>query len=256
MCCFSQPVELVAATKIFARPTGTGTQVLAYEMRFAAVGELSMVLPLPVPPGSAEDAVRFVDLSGYSDFFADLAKGFPVELDLPRGGPAPSRMAQPNLVVHEVGEFEASFVPTLADFERLDPRFRLPPGVWDSLPAYADYGFAVFELRGAVSRVGRLLGRRTKPRTVHPMAFELPSRAPERAFFPTVHVHDGRVHPSADFDHTLYLQGLDAPAGWDRSEGPAEAFVDLERAQGLVRPGEPCSRRTMVGRFANEDVWV
>jgi hypothetical protein len=35
------------------------------------------------------------------------------------------------LEVIQVGDFEASFVPTVKDFSRLDERFRLPSAVWD-----------------------------------------------------------------------------------------------------------------------------
>lgn len=35
------------------------------------------------------------------------------------------------------------------------------------------------------------------------MAFVLPRRDGRFVFFPTVHVHDGEVHPTAAFDDTL-----------------------------------------------------
>ena len=107
-----------------------------------------MVLPIPVLPGSSEDAVRFVDLSEAPDFFTQLSALFPPV-------PQPARARVPGepvvrsnaLVVHQVGDFEASFVPSIEDFERLDARFRLPKKTWHTLPEYADYGFAVFKLR-------------------------------------------------------------------------------------------------------------
>jgi len=57
MCCFSMPVRFVAGTTIFARPMADGSQPLVYSMAFAAAEELAMIPPIPVPPGSAEDAV-------------------------------------------------------------------------------------------------------------------------------------------------------------------------------------------------------
>lgn len=261
MCCFSRPVPFVASTKIFARPTERGTQMLAYQMLFAAAGDVAMILPLPVPPGSPEDAVRFIDLSGLPRLFAELDKGFPTEMSaLARGG-ARSLGLEPQsvLVVHDVGEFEASFVPTIADFDRLDERFRLPAGVWDALPRYADYGFAVFKLRDDRSLLRRLFGRRARRKEVHPMAFEMPVREPGRAFFPTVHVHDGEVHPEAPFDHSLYVQGVATPDvadGWIRSSSPASGFMAVERTEGLVRGDEHCFRCSRVGVFDNEDVWL
>ena len=286
MCCFSKPIAHVSATSILARATGQGRQVLAYEMRLAVApsagaglgrrlldlalraaggrparpdvglgaeaSEVAMILPLPVPVGAADDALRFIDLSGYPNFFSDLRRGFPMEFQaLTRGGPVPQPAAKAVLKVEKVGSFEASFVPTVADFARLDARFRLPSEVWDALPEYADFGFAVFKLAD--------LGREARP--VHPMAFEFPRRDPRALFFPTVHVHDGRVAAEADFDHTLYAQGdeaLFARLGptWTRSSGGARGFVDIARAAGLVDGDTPCWRRTIVGRWPNRDTLV
>ena len=104
----------------------------------------------------------------------------------------------------EVGSFVASFVPTVKDFSRLDEQFRLPDGTWDKLPAYKDYGFAVFKLKKGEQKV-------------HPMAFEFPRADKTRLFFPTVHIHDGKVHDQAGFDHVLYCQGVDTRMRWRES---------------------------------------
>jgi hypothetical protein len=259
---FSEPVEHVARTSIFARQTDAERQVLAYSMEVQMRTELAMVLPLPVPPGVGEDALRFIDLSGYRDFFYDLRAGFPTEiLYLRSGGPVPGA-AQPKsiLVVHDVGDFDASFVPSLADFSRLDPRFQMPPGVWDSLPGYADYGFAVFKLKPP-HRSWNPFRRPKQTRTIQPMAFEFPRREASRLFFPTVHVHDGAVSAQALFDHALYLQrSLDSEApldaSWVESEGLATTFVSVERTQGLVRGEQLCFRRVLEGLLPNADTWV
>jgi hypothetical protein len=42
--------------------------------------ELAMVLRLPVTPGSGDDAVSFIDLSRYPQFFDDLALAFPASM--------------------------------------------------------------------------------------------------------------------------------------------------------------------------------
>ena len=60
---------------------------------------------------------------------------------------------------HRVGAYDASFVPTASDFARLDPRFRLPDAVRGRVPAYADYGFAVFKLRKGEAEVHPLARR-------------------------------------------------------------------------------------------------
>ena len=184
MCIFSQPVEHVAGTKIFARRHGS-EQLLAYEMSFAAAGDLAMVLPLPVVPRSGEAALRFIDLSGHmTSPFRVLEALFPEELSVMASG---SVDAQPKtLEVHRVGAFDASFVPTIGDFSRLDRRFRVSDEVWAELPQYRDFGFAVFKLHGkGRSFVDRLL-RRPKEASggrVHPMGLAFQSRDPERLFF-------------------------------------------------------------------------
>ena len=202
MCCFTGNVIGVNNTGIFARAVD-GDQYLVYQMTYEAEAELAMVLPLPAPPNPSEDAVRFVDLSGYPDFFKHAQKGFdwikykPKEPDFE---PTLSS-SRDRLEVHAVGSYEASFVPRMADFSRLDPRFRLSEAVWAALPQYADWSFCVFKLKAGDV-------------TVHPMAFRFPRRDPLRLYFPTVHVHDGSVRRTAWFNHFLFCQGKVPPAPW------------------------------------------
>ena len=129
MCCFSQPVDRVSDTSIFARGMN-GRQVLVYSMAYAARNDLAMVLPLPVPPCPREDAVRFLNLEEYPTFFVDMRRAFADRhtMRMPFGGET-FELSDTGLEVHEVGDFEASFVPTLGDFERLDPRFCIPQTV-------------------------------------------------------------------------------------------------------------------------------
>lgn len=256
MCCFSGPVRDVSATKIFARlePAAEGAparQVIAYAMELTAAQDVAMVLPLPTPADSADDAVRFVNLEGYPELFDRLFAAFPRPQS--RGGTlGPDAVAKGErapLEVHAVGAFEASFVPRRADFARLDARFRLPEQAWDGLPGYATYGFAVFKLKA---------GERKK---VHPMAFSFPTRYPARLFFPTVHVHDGTAPAQARFDHTLYWQVApeqevegEEQARWQESPGTADAHVDTKKAQGLVRGDWHLHMHAIVGRRPNRDV--
>jgi len=246
MCCFSRPVQSVSATNIFARSGADGRQSLVYSMTLRAKEDLAMVLPLPVKPGSGEGVVNFVDLKDYPDFFADLRKGFPEPVAA--GGGARSRTlgAAPRakLEVVTVGNFEASFVPTVADFSRLDERFRLPPGTWDKLPAYHDHGFAVFKLKPGESKI-------------HPMAFSFPRAKPSELFFPTVHIHDGKVRERAKFDHVLYCQRGAADQfnllDWEESFRPAAAFMQLSKAKDLLDGGEHCYKRVLTGTLSNRD---
>jgi hypothetical protein len=260
MCMFSRPVRQVGKTRIFARDLGDERQLLVYGMSIDADEDLAMVLPIPTPVAPREDAVLFVDLSSSPDFFLDLDALFPAEVAAGFAPQAASRsMPQQKLVVHEVGDFQASFVPSIADLERLDERFRLPRGVWDALPQYADWSLCVFKLaqttkpRGLVDRI---LGRDepSTARRIHPMAFELPRRDPSSLFFPTVHVHDGQVHDRAWFDHTLYAQPRDEWDGlldWERSASPAGTIASRSRT--WVGRESFVYKQSLIGQLPNRD---
>jgi hypothetical protein len=255
MCIFTTRVDAVSGTRIFVRRDG-GEQLLAYQMSFEAAGKTAMVLPLPVSTTGREEAVRFIDLDGYPYMFAQLDRLFPIEQsDDPVCTPGRSS----TLAVHDVGLFEASYVPTVEDFARLDRRFRIPSAVLGAVPAYRDWGFAVFKLKppgGLLAKIG--IGRRAaRP---HPMAFAFRTRFDHRLFFPTVHAHDGVVHPRAPFDHRLYCQlsGSQRPSGpleWERSAEPAGD--DRTRTSGgMVAAELPVHRARIVGEHPNEDVYV
>jgi hypothetical protein len=217
-------------------------------MELKAGEDLAMILPLPVLQPAAEDAVQFVSLKGMPDFFREMASGFRQldEMMVSRSlAPAAAAAGGAPLRVVEVGSFAASFVPTVKDFDRLDEQFRLPSGVWEKLGEYEKHGFAVFKLRKGHTQV-------------HPMAFTFPSANPERLFFPTVHIHDGKIHPRADFDHALYCQvprrGIRSLATWDESPQLARGFVKTQRTQNFVLPDLHVYRHRMIGPFANKDV--
>jgi hypothetical protein len=251
MCLFSRPVNHVSSTHLFARGIDGGRQLLVYEMRVEASEPLAMVLPIPVPKGCGDDAVRFVDLSGYRDFFEDLDDAFPeAEVDeLVMGLELSRSLAPATLEVHQVGAFEASFVPTRADFSRLDPRFRLPDSAWSSLARYQDFGFCVFKLEPDAA-----------PQSVQPMAFDFPRADPDELFFPTMHLHDGTVAERADFDHSLYTQlpsrELELILQWKRSAEPIGASVDSKRAAHLIAPTEHAHRKQLHGELRNDDYTV
>lgn len=245
MCCFSLPVNMVRATRIFARMSEPSRQALAYQMEFSSKEDMAMILPLPVAPGTAEDALKFINLEDYADFFDDLRSGFPRPKALGRAAVASNALESGTLKVEKVGSFEASFVPTAADFDRLDPRFSIRKEIWDKIPLYADYGFAVFKLRKGKHEA-------------HPMAFTFPTRHADKLFFPTVHIHDGEVHEKEDFDHELYCQvnrtGLFALTRWEESPSPAGSFTTPEKSKQLLIKDKHVYRREMRGQLDNEDV--
>lgn len=266
MCIFAQPVVSVTDTNIFARLLPNGWQHLVYQMKFATKQANAIILPLPVKLPSAEESLKFVSLKGYGKFFTDLNKGYPLVAAPSRGKSRSLKVdsAQPEkkIAVHHVGDFVASFVPTIADFNRLDSQFRVPQESWDKIPTYADYGFAVFQLK---TRSGR----------PHPMAFRFRSRLATKqnaaTFFPTVHIHDGQVHARERFDHTLFLQSpefdkvcgdyveawslvTDKKTGYVRSKWNAERFCSVEKSAGILDANGLVHRMQMRGKFKNTDI--
>lgn len=253
MCCFTQPVKSVSATKIFARVENAERQFLVYSMKLDTNKDLAMVLPLPVAPGSDEKAVHFISLKDYPEFFDDMEKGFPPPPSISHGDSSEryaTAGALTPLEVVQVGDFEASFVPTLKDFSRLDARFRLSDGAWKKLPSYAHYGFAVFKLKPGLQQV-------------HPMAFSFPRGDTHSLFFPTVHIHDGKVHAKADFDHVLYCQPTegqplkyDAKIAWQESAGHPRSFMQMSKVKGLLEPDQHCYKTAMHGDLPNRDTFA
>lgn len=242
MCIFSGKVEHVGDTKIFARLKDE-LQYLVYEMSVHARKDVAMILPLPVS-SHAEDAVKFISLEEYPKFFKDMAKSFEratKSLGSSRGIGCASFSP---LVVHDVGDFIASFVPNRASFLRLDQVFRLPDEAWNSLPDYSEYGYAVFQLKPG------------KKQDIHPMAFSFPSRYSDKLFFPTVHLHDGQVHVNDYFDHTIYWQGKveKSPKYADNSVANLRQFLDVGKSKGIIDGNELGYQMHYMGILPNQDI--
>jgi hypothetical protein len=242
----SGKIEEVNSTKIFARLSldgkGRDRQWLVYAMHLDTPSDVAMILPIPVKVGVGEDDVEFEDLSKRVEFFKKLEVLFPDKHRM-RGmtkGYGSDSLGFDTLKVHAVGAFEASFAPTMADMDRLDPRFNLPKKTWDKLPQYKDFGFVVFKLsKGDAER--------------HPMSFSFTSRFNDRLFFPTVHVHDQEVHEVEEFDHKLYAQGLKESGIWERSIRPLDG---IERRYSKAMTDLHVFKAELEGELLNEDTYV
>jgi hypothetical protein len=246
MCIFSPPVSSVEGTKIFARQSADSRQFLVYSMGYQSKQDMAMILPLPVGSHDEDATVRFIALDSYESFFNDMYSGFPeLMMGIPRGMIDSSSIHSSQLKVYEVGDYSASFIPTLKDFDRLDARFRLSRKIWDQLPEYQSYGFAVFKLRKA---------NPSSIVTPHPIAFEFVTRWPNQLFFPTIHIHDGSVHERSHFDHHLYYQGDEFSTGKEfQSDMLASEFMDVARTKGLIDGQKRCHMIVMSGQFKNQD---
>jgi hypothetical protein len=256
MCCFSRPVPYVARTRIFARRVAADRQALVYQMQVQTAEPTAMILPLPVKLPAQEDDVRFVSLAQYPQFFTDMARLFtpPPPRGVSRSKGMPATAGAPRLEVVEVGDFVASFVPTMKDFDRLDPRFVIRPEVWKQIPGYDDYGFVVFQLKTPDG----------KKADVHPMAFSFATRHADKLFFPTVHIHDGKVHSKEEFDHQLYAQmttlspGIQRGSrpGWNTAFHEATERMNVPATKGMVHPLDPMVYLPVRGQQKNADIFV
>lgn len=233
MSSFSGTVQ-AANTRIFARAATNGKQFLVYQMEYSTAQDAALILPLPTPPDSAANSVRFIDLSGYPEFFADIEKGFPYTRNMGVSGAPKSKHAP------AVGDYDATYLPSQKDLWQLDESFRIPKEAWAQLPEYNDFGFAVIKLH-------------SDAHSVRPIALEFPMRSPQLLYFPTIHIQAGEVASEANFDHDLYCQ---ARAGWLRSYDVSGSFVDIARTQGVVDSGERVSRMTVQGMHPNSDIIV
>lgn len=166
---------------------------------------------------------------------------------------------RPTLAVEAVGSFDASYVPSADDMDRLDVRFRIPPGVFELNPSYREkpWGFVVFKLRDASV-------------SAHPMGFCF-RRACSGLHVPTVHAHDGqdagvpkRMEP---FDHQIFAQCDSEPipvfgarfvrsyrAVGSRSGGGSGS--GRPHLSDVCTPGMPIFRLVLNGLFPNQDIQV
>ncbi|HUS36026.1 MAG TPA: hypothetical protein VM680_11810 [Verrucomicrobiae bacterium] len=234
----------VSATNIFARADKENAQFLVYEMRVAATEPVAMVLPLPVDQSKGENGVRFIDLQGYPNLFESLYFTFSpppknAEYFMGMGGGGRS------LAVQKVGAYDASFVPTIADFLRLDERFRLPDETWKKLPAYKEWGLRCLSCgrpsSGTIRWRFRLIGRVMR-RFFSDGSYSRREGARERGL-----------------RSRFVLPAGGERAGVERLDGIARAaaqFVDVQKAKGIVDGERHCYKYSIKGRRSNRDIYV
>lgn len=205
MCIFSREVKSVSATKIFASIAyadlpwiGPGRrpyvrQTLVYENQYAASDELAMVLPIPAALGSS--SIELIDMSSRRKFFEALEALFSDPYTKSLGGRGRFMTRGGPLPVISCGDYLVSICPRQEDMKQLHPMFQVDSDIWDdeSLQHYRSYSFVVAKLKAGTQKMS-------------PLAFSFVSKLASAVYFPTLHVHDGRLPARAEFDHTLYLE--------------------------------------------------
>ena len=81
----------------------------------------------------------------------------------------------------------------------------------------------------------------------------------DRTFFPTVHIHDGEVHDTAHFDHSLYYQIMSERAAFRDEQAScdvASAFVHEAKNKALVSMNKLVYLKVLTGELPNRDFFV
>jgi len=78
------------------------------------------------------------------------------------------------------------------------------------------------------------------------------------SFSPPVHIHDGTVHPKADFDHTLYCQPHHDHhlCAWPHLAGVGWACQRIHAGgqdKGVIEADQHCYQRQLHGQLPNRD---
>lgn len=147
-------------------------------------------------------------------------------------------------MVHDVGDYQASNVPTARDFDRLDPRFRLSDAVRSGHPDYRDRGFAVFKLRRRLRAADEMLARLrdggliSEQRVAEPWWRRLwPRRRPAKRSLPAPPDVD---RPTGE--HRARLRPYGVPVEATRNAPQPGHLADdrgLNRRPGAVPPSSP-----------------
>ena len=184
MCIIVNPVVKVTSTKIWVSPNNTGTrQLTIYSNNVDTHKKNAMILPVPTTDA---DSIRFIDFSFYQRFFNDCQSCFRSTKPLLYSSSqtlgislSNNRFKRSTLIVHDVGSYKASIVPSLADFDRLDKSvFRVTGDLGNMLQRTYSSGFSfiVCQLeKGAIN--------------YHPFAYTHTLAQNGKLFVPTKHWH-------------------------------------------------------------------
>ena len=76
----------------------------------------------------------------------------------------------------------------------------------------------------------------------------------------SMNIHDGKVHPEADFDHSMYCQAVTGETlpmnEWVESVLLASQFLKVNKTEGIVDGDSHVHVRAIRGKRKNEDILV
>lgn len=258
MCIILAQVQHVNATKIFTCLTADQhRQFLVYSNEVETdEDDNCMILPVPNP-----GTVTFVNLSKYAKLFDDLEANFyksrrssmNMYASLTRSASIGDSLERPRLVVHDVGAYSASIVPTVDDFDRIDTtHFTLPDDLERILRTTYDgqFGYIVCKLKKG-------------KHSYHPFAYSHMKHSSNLLFIPTLHYHPHGYGMTkaieADWDHIIYSVATDL----DTTSHDEYAFSPKDSVKYNKLPedirwmrDQRFKRWTKHGSGKNRDLWV
>ncbi|MBI5566494.1 MAG: hypothetical protein HY870_16460 [Chloroflexi bacterium] len=244
---FSMPIRVASTFNYFAR-ANADHQFLACNFRYEAETPFTLILPLPTPPDTPASAVRFINLSGYDEFFSDMRRGFP---NLTRDTGKQSftdRLLEKvrDWLDLDTTQIEFAFFPNRTVLAEMHDSWPVSDAVWASLEPYAACGLVGLKLEAGANRLP-------------PIAFEYPRRNLDELAFPTA--HNLPQSSAVTLRHALYAQTSKRSLEWRISinaedERPLRAreFVKTDRTLGLIDPDQPIVSRRLAGPTGNVDV--
>lgn len=257
MCIITKIVEEVNSTQIFTCfSEDQSKQFLVYSNQVNTNEENNlMILPVPNP-----ESVEFINLQKYTKFFDDCQKNFKYvrhratdSLLYASRSLSASIEDRPPLVIHKVGSYVASIVPSVADFDRLDPLvFDLDFNLQDILKSTytSEFGFIACKLRKGAH-------------TYHPFAYIHKSHSGGLLFIPTLHYHAHQYgmnkHIDADWDHIIYSIGTDLDTtNYDDYVYSPTNSIRFDKFPESIRWAEQykLKRWTKKGNGKNRDLWI
>ena len=191
MCIITSTVNEVAKTRIYvSADEANRRQLTVYSNYVSSSRENAMILPVPNP-----ESIELLNFSNYPAFFEDLANCF--QKRIPRGisNTLGFGLVTETLPIYKVGSYQASIVPNLDEFDRLDfHTFKVDPNLYSFLDVHyrkGNFGFIVCSLMAG-------------DHTYHPFAYTHGMHKSGRLFIPTMHYHPGHTHETGDWDHLIY----------------------------------------------------
>lgn len=250
MCIIQGDTKHVGDTQIFSFATRGGGQyqVTVYSNEIQLNKEAKKrhnAMILAVPRGNEDFGM--IDLSNDKDVFKKLEKCFPVAYQGPvtLNSRSFGTSKADYLEVKSCGSYRYSLVPTLQDFERVDPSvFQIDGDVKSLLSSKYENGFAFLVCKIAESK------------KFHPVAYFHPIPKSGKLFVPTLHFHQGQDHPlSPDWDHEIYVIGNSMVGVGAHDLSGLYKVTTLQNFLPRIKAAD-LRKIEINGQFPNQDLWI